>query len=115
MSKRILSILFAGLLLFSCKENNAEPVQEQETTPTETVATPATEEPVTQTIETTENTPQVEIVQPAAPANTGPIIQQQQQQAPTTGQTAPGWSGKPNPPHGQEGHRCDIQVGAILP
>ena len=30
-------------------------------------------------------------------------------------QTAPGFSGKANPPHGQPGHRCDISVGAILP
>ncbi len=29
--------------------------------------------------------------------------------------TAPGFSGKPNPAHGQPGHRCDIQEGAILP
>ena len=32
-----------------------------------------------------------------------------------TGTTEPGFSGKPNPPHGQPGHRCDIAVGAILP
>ncbi|GIM58819.1 hypothetical protein CAPN007_10270 [Capnocytophaga canimorsus] len=30
-------------------------------------------------------------------------------------QTAAGFSGKPNPPHGEPGHRCDISVGAILP
>jgi hypothetical protein len=31
--------------------------------------------------------------------------------APNTDATAPGM----NPPHGQEGHRCDIAVGAALP
>ncbi|CEN46935.1 conserved hypothetical protein [Capnocytophaga canis] len=31
------------------------------------------------------------------------------------GVTAEGFSGKPNPPHGEPGHRCDIAVGAILP
>jgi len=30
-------------------------------------------------------------------------------------QTAPGFSGKPNPAHGEPGHRCDIQVGQTLP
>lgn len=34
---------------------------------------------------------------------------------PTGEQTAPGFSGKPNPEHGLPGHRCDIEVGAILP
>jgi hypothetical protein len=29
--------------------------------------------------------------------------------------TAPGFSGKPNPEHGQPGHRCDLEVGQILP
>jgi len=29
--------------------------------------------------------------------------------------TAPGMQGKPNPAHGQPGHRCDIQVGDPLP
>ncbi|MDO5607844.1 MAG: hypothetical protein Q4G08_05240 [Capnocytophaga sp.] len=29
--------------------------------------------------------------------------------------TAEGFSGKPNPEHGQPGHRCDITVGAVLP
>lgn len=34
------------------------------------------------------------------------------QQAQTT---APGMQGKPNPAHGQPGHRCDVQVGQPLP
>lgn len=62
---------------------------------------------------------------PVASTNTQPVTTQQpieQQQitiAPQTGVhtgvTAEGFSGKPNPPHGQPGHRCDIAVGAILP
>lgn len=35
--------------------------------------------------------------------------------SPVAEQTAPGFSGKPNPAHGMPGHRCDIEVGAILP
>ena len=35
------------------------------------------------------------------------------QQAPQV--TAPGMQGKPNPAHGQPGHRCDVQVGQPLP
>ncbi|MBB4118570.1 hypothetical protein GGR32_000850 [Mesonia hippocampi] len=30
-------------------------------------------------------------------------------------QTAEGMQGKPNPPHGQAGHRCDVKVGEPLP
>ena len=40
-----------------------------------------------------------------------PIQQQAQQTTQPQTQTAPGM----NPPHGQEGHRCDIAVGAPLP
>lgn len=48
------------------------------------------------------------------------VVQQQvvidpQQAQQHTGTTEPGFSGKPNPAHGQPGHRCDIAVGAILP
>lgn len=46
----------------------------------------------------------------AAPAQAAP-----QQQAMPAQQTAPGMQGKPNPAHGQPGHRCDIQVGQPLP
>jgi|SRR5690606_10020234 len=38
-----------------------------------------------------------------------------QQQAAPAQQTAPGMQGKPNPAHGQPGHRCDVQVGQPLP
>lgn len=62
---------------------------------------------------TTATPAKVATLQPTA--NTTPIVQQQPQQAATTGVTAPGFSGKPNPPHGQPGHRCDIKVGEILP
>lgn len=57
----------------------------------------------------------------AQPAAAQPQVTQQQividpQEAQQhTGTTEPGFSGKPNPPHGQPGHRCDIAVGAILP
>ena len=43
------------------------------------------------------------------------IVIDPQQAQQHTGTTEPGFSGKPNPPHGQPGHRCDIAVGAILP
>ncbi|AVM50934.1 hypothetical protein [Capnocytophaga sp. oral taxon 878] len=48
------------------------------------------------------------------------VVQQQvvidpEQAQQHTGTTEPGFSGKPNPPHGQPGHRCDIAVGATLP
>ncbi|YBV31198.1 hypothetical protein ACKVMI_09960 [Paenimyroides ceti] len=64
---------------------------------------------------------------PAQPANGGKGFlssgnnaaqQGQPQQVPqqqTAQKTAPGFSGKPNPAHGQPGHRCDIQVGQTLP
>ncbi len=54
----------------------------------------------------------------AAPVINQPLVNSAPaviQQAATTGVTAPGFSGKPNPAHGQPGHRCDLQVGAILP
>lgn len=41
-------------------------------------------------------------------------VQTKQQAAPAQ-QTAPGMQGKPNPAHGQPGHRCDVQVGQPLP
>lgn len=45
-----------------------------------------------------------------------PVAQQAPvKQAPPAQQTAPGMQGKPNPAHGQPGHRCDIQVGQPLP
>ncbi|RRA95273.1 hypothetical protein EG242_06530 [Paenimyroides viscosum] len=39
----------------------------------------------------------------------------QQQAAAPKQETAPGMKGKPNPAHGQPGHRCDISVGQPLP
>lgn len=44
-----------------------------------------------------------------APAQTQQAAPQQQFA------TEPGMQGKPNPAHGQPGHRCDIQVGQPLP
>jgi len=116
MSKKILSLAFVTLLLFSCKENNAEPTQTENTTPVTEAVQPEVQIEQNMQTDNTATQNQVEVQQtPAAPANTGPFIQQQQQTPQTTGQTAPGFSGKPNPPHGQPGHRCDIQVGAVLP
>ena len=57
----------------------------------------------------------------AAPANQGGFLGSGEtaapaaQQAPPAQQTAPGMQGKPNPAHGQPGHRCDISVGQPLP
>lgn len=59
---------------------------------------PAKADPAAQTMQVTPNAPTMN-VQPQMPAQ----------------QTAPGFSGKPNPEHGQPGHRCDLQVGEILP
>ena len=50
--------------------------------------------------------------QPQAQAQ--PQVQPTKQAAPAQ-QTAPGMQGKPNPAHGQPGHRCDVQVGQPLP
>ena len=50
-----------------------------------------------------------------------PTVSQQQVVIPPdpngrkVGVTEEGFSGKPNPPHGQPGHRCDIAVGETLP
>lgn len=58
--------------------------------------------------------------QPTEVAAQPQVVQQQvvvdpQQAQQHTGTTEAGFSGKPNPPHGQPGHRCDIAVGATLP
>lgn len=115
MVKKFLSVTLLGLLLVACKESNTEAEQQTQNTTIQVEQKTTSPTPV----ESDSTTIQVERqAQPSAqPANAGPFIQPQQNQqtTPTTGQTAPGWSGKPNPPHGQPGHRCDIQVGAILP
>lgn len=49
---------------------------------------------------------------PSAPAQQ---VQAQPQQAAPAQQTVAGMQGKPNPAHGQPGHRCDVQVGQPLP
>lgn len=43
-----------------------------------------------------------------------PAQQQATPQMPAQ-ETAPGMKGKPNPAHGQPGHRCDVSVGQPLP
>lgn len=47
--------------------------------------------------------------------NTQQVSAPQQPQAMPAQETAPGMKGKPNPAHGQPGHRCDISVGQPLP
>ena len=59
-----------------------------------------------------------EVISPQQP--TTQVAQQQvvietPEKATSSGTTAEGFSGKPNPAHGEPGHRCDIAVGAILP
>lgn len=105
MIKKILPLAFVFIGLASCKDNSAESKlieQPQAETTTPEVA------PQAETMTTMET----------APVNAPEQLQSpnaQINQQPTTGQTAPGFSGKPNPPHGQPGHRCDIQVGQPLP
>ena len=60
----------------------------------------------TATISTSTSTEQ----KAATPAQQAPMVVP----APTQ-TTEPGMQGKPNPAHGQPGHRCDIQVGQPLP
>lgn len=48
-------------------------------------------------------------------AQAAPAQQAAPQQSAPAQQTAPGMQGKPNPAHGQPGHRCDISVGQPLP
>lgn len=55
-------------------------------------------------------TPAPQPVAPPPSPQTAPPVPQ-----PVAQKTEPGFSGKPNPAHGQPGHRCDIQVGQILP
>lgn len=61
------------------------------------------------------NAPAVEVKSAPQTQATQPV----QVQAPTpqmpAQKTEAGFSGKPNPAHGQPGHRCDLEVGAILP
>lgn len=69
------------------------------------------------------NTPAANVVQPFTPppiaqptapvTNPNPLPHASATMPPQ--QTAPGFSGKPNPEHGLPGHRCDLDVGAILP
>jgi len=103
-------------MFFSCKENNAE--NSSEIVQEQTVETPVSDENtiVNDTLTNTTEAIQ-EVKTESAPVNAGPFTQPQQttQQPVATGTTAPGFSGKPNPAHGQPGHRCDIKVGDILP
>lgn len=51
---------------------------------------------------------------PNAPSQQ-PVQMQTAPQSMPAQKTEPGFSGKPNPAHGQAGHRCDLEVGATLP
>lgn len=54
---------------------------------------------------------QAKTTQPVQAAQQQVVVNPQQKVT----QTAEGFSGKPNPAHGQPGHRCDIAVGETLP
>ena len=56
-------------------------------------------------------TTQVQPTSQVQPSNTPQVTPQNA----TPAKTEPGFSGKPNPEHGQPGHRCDLKVGEILP
>ena len=99
--KHFIFLFIATLFFASCNsggdENNnnnndtavTPPVESQQTTP------PPPMQENTQTIDM--NT---------TPGTTG---------TPESTPSDPAFSGKPNPPHGEPGHRCDIAVGAPLP
>ncbi len=112
--KRITLSLFVAFAVISCKENSSEALfVEKEAIPeTETIQN----EPTTE-VTSTEN-PAIEIKTEAGANSTTQVQKfnvEQPQQAQQTGVTAPGFEGKPNPAHGQPGHRCDVKVGDPLP
>ncbi|MFA7446588.1 MAG: hypothetical protein WCY89_11625 [Flavobacteriaceae bacterium] len=114
--KRIALSIFVASAVISCKESSSEALfVEKETTPqTETVQTQATA-----TQESASENQAIEIkTEPAAttPAQIQKFnVEQPQKPAQQTGVTAAGFEGKPNPAHGQPGHRCDVKVGEPLP
>lgn len=114
--KRITLSLFVALAVISCKENSSEALfVEKEATPaTETTQT----EPTLTETTATEN-PTIEIKPESGTASPTQVqkfnVEQPQKPAQQTGVTAAGFEGKPNPAHGQPGHRCDIKVGDPLP
>src|SRR5690606_16321683 len=113
--KRITLSLFVALAVISCKENSSEALfVEKEATPaTETIQNEPTSE-----VTSTEN-PAIEIKTEPGTTSTTQVqkfnVEQPQKPAQQTAVTAPGFEGKPNPAHGQPGHRCDVKVGDPLP
>src|SRR5690606_31379730 len=115
--KRITLSLFVALAIISCKENSSEALF------VEKEATPATEsiqiEPQSEVTSTENPAIEVKMEEPQTTSSTTQVqkfnVEQPQKPAQQTGVTAAGFEGKPNPAHGQPGHRCDIKVGDPLP
>lgn len=113
--KRITLSFFVAFAVISCKENSSEALfVEKEATPaTETIPN----EPTTE-VTSTEN-PAIEIKPESGTASQTQVqkfnVEQPQKPTQQTGVTASGFEGKPNPAHGQPGHRCDVKVGDPLP
>ena len=97
---KLLPIALFALILSSCGNNNSRPDTDK-TLGTPQISSPVEANPVTTTqVSTDTNTvaPAIQATPAAVPAA-----------VPT-----PVATGKVNPPHGQPGHRCDLQVGAPL-
>lgn len=142
MKKIFFSIAFLGLLSIGCSDTKKEaPAEGNQTEQSEQSATKNASDNTEATAEVKNNPPHgqpghrcdipvgapldsapAQNTMPAQPANnsTGQGFLNNGNNAPAqpaarTQTTAPGMKGKPNPAHGQPGHRCDIQVGAPLP
>ena len=142
MKKIFFSIAFLGLLSIGCSDTKKEaPAEGNQTEQSEQSAKENTSDNTEATAEVKNNPPHgqpghrcdipvgapldsapAQNTMPAQPANnaTGQGFLNSKNNAPAqpaarTQTTAPGMKGKPNPAHGQPGHRCDIQVGAPLP
>ena len=110
MRKKFYVVLAVGLIAVSCKKNEKADVYiDQSAMKDTTQAEVANSGGVAQNIQKVPTTLGANGV--VSPAPTNPAQQQVipvQNSAPA--KTAPGM----NPPHGQPGHRCDIEVGAPL-
>ena len=93
MNKLIPVAIFATLLI-SCGNNNSRPDTDKSLGIPQ-ISAPAESSPVISPLTDSNALPQVQVTQPVSPVA-----------APSTV--------KVNPPHGQPGHRCDLQVGAPL-
>lgn len=145
MKKIFFSIAFLGLLSVGCSDTKKEaPAEGNQTEQTATGTTTSSDATTNDSApaEVKNNPPHgqpghrcdipvgapldsapAQNTMPAQPANNGTgqgFLNNGNNTAPAqpatrTQTTAPGMKGKPNPAHGQPGHRCDIQVGAPLP